>query len=226
MRMYGIGILQDLQLLIMNGTKRDNDEQPADNEVTKADWFKKAERPPTPDLDWSKRQQVDFRPPQTWIMINLCNAWGKASSVNLRSSRTPIILKDYFINKDLEYLKGGDISRRYSTSVPKTKAATYELKWIEDLVPELEERIIVVTRLTIMKKYDYGHLDEIEVRLKKTDCHSKAGGRSSIRCRKLPKEAQLLQSPEHSVIGTLDDVRSALNDIAKGIRMEYLPMRK
>ncbi|GKF05263.1 hypothetical protein Tco_0035931 [Tanacetum coccineum] len=26
--------------------------------------------------------------------------------------------------------------------------------------------------------------------------------------------------------GTLDDVRSALNDIAKGKRMEYLPMRK
>ncbi|GJZ50965.1 hypothetical protein Tco_0605480 [Tanacetum coccineum] len=26
--------------------------------------------------------------------------------------------------------------------------------------------------------------------------------------------------------GTLDDVRSTLNDIAKGIRMEYLPMRK
>ncbi|GJS27491.1 hypothetical protein Tco_0488111 [Tanacetum coccineum] len=26
--------------------------------------------------------------------------------------------------------------------------------------------------------------------------------------------------------GTLDDVRSALNDIAKGIRMEYLPKRK
>ncbi|GJX96782.1 hypothetical protein Tco_0352580 [Tanacetum coccineum] len=26
--------------------------------------------------------------------------------------------------------------------------------------------------------------------------------------------------------GTLDDVWSALNDIAKGIRMEYLPMRK
>ncbi|GJR54183.1 hypothetical protein Tco_1404704 [Tanacetum coccineum] len=45
----------------------DNDEQPADKEVTKADWFKKPERPPTPDPDWSKRQQVDFRPPQTWI---------------------------------------------------------------------------------------------------------------------------------------------------------------
>ncbi|GKB55475.1 hypothetical protein Tco_0906228 [Tanacetum coccineum] len=43
----------------------DNDEQPADKEVTKADWFKKPERPPTPDPDWSKRQHVDFRPPQT-----------------------------------------------------------------------------------------------------------------------------------------------------------------
>ncbi|GJS02847.1 hypothetical protein Tco_0319355 [Tanacetum coccineum] len=44
-----------------------NNEQPADKEVTKADWFKKPERPPTPDPDWSKRHQVDFRPPQTWI---------------------------------------------------------------------------------------------------------------------------------------------------------------
>nr|GEW58217.1 hypothetical protein [Tanacetum cinerariifolium] len=30
---------------------RDNDEQPADKEVTKADWFKKPKRPPTPDSD-------------------------------------------------------------------------------------------------------------------------------------------------------------------------------
>ncbi|GKA72243.1 hypothetical protein Tco_0778459 [Tanacetum coccineum] len=43
----------------------DNDKQPADKEVTKADWFKKPERPLTPDPDWNKRQQVDFQPPQT-----------------------------------------------------------------------------------------------------------------------------------------------------------------
>ncbi|GJQ89096.1 hypothetical protein Tco_0000235 [Tanacetum coccineum] len=136
----------------------DNNEQPADKEVTKAEWFKKPERPPTPDPDWN-----------------------------------------------LEYLKGGDLSRRYSTSVTKTKADTYELKWIEDLVHKLwspvvvkydqhaylgtshrgpkcqsfyeyannltsskdvysRRRIIAVTRLTIMKKYDYGPLEEIEVR--------------------------------------------------------------
>ncbi|GJX97985.1 hypothetical protein Tco_0355004 [Tanacetum coccineum] len=33
----------------------------------RADWFKKPEQPLTPDPDWSKRRQVDFRPPQTWI---------------------------------------------------------------------------------------------------------------------------------------------------------------
>ncbi|GKC75018.1 hypothetical protein Tco_1125792, partial [Tanacetum coccineum] len=38
----------------------DNDEQPTNKEVTKAKWFKKPERPPTSDPDWSKRQQVNF----------------------------------------------------------------------------------------------------------------------------------------------------------------------
>ncbi|GJU63634.1 hypothetical protein Tco_1245469 [Tanacetum coccineum] len=52
--------------------KSNNDEQPVDKEVTKADWFKKPERPPTPDPDWSKRQQVDFRAPQTWISQVAC----------------------------------------------------------------------------------------------------------------------------------------------------------
>ncbi|GJR82834.1 hypothetical protein Tco_0153619 [Tanacetum coccineum] len=36
-----------------------NDEQPADKEVSKADRFKKPERPPTPNSDWNKRQHVD-----------------------------------------------------------------------------------------------------------------------------------------------------------------------
>ncbi|GJR34796.1 hypothetical protein Tco_1210480 [Tanacetum coccineum] len=212
----------------------DNDEQPADKEVTKVDWFKKPERPPTPDPNWSKRQQVNFRPPQTWISqaalaeepptlfdefndtsfdffafssteleyhleecfkattkrLDWHNSENKPYPFNLRKPLPliqdhrgrQIIPKDYFINKDLEYLKGGDLSRRYSTSVTKTKATTYELKWIEDLGPKRQSfyiyasnltsskdvysrrRIIAVTRLTIMKKYDYGYLEEIDVR--------------------------------------------------------------
>nr|GEW97863.1 hypothetical protein [Tanacetum cinerariifolium] len=42
----------------------------------------------------------------------------------------------HFINNDLEYLRGGASSHKYTTSVTKTKAADYgNIKWIEDLVP-------------------------------------------------------------------------------------------
>nr|GEY33432.1 hypothetical protein [Tanacetum cinerariifolium] len=42
----------------------------------------------------------------------------------------------HFIINDLEYLRGGASSRKYTTSVTKTKAADYgHIKWIEDLVP-------------------------------------------------------------------------------------------
>ncbi|GJS38862.1 hypothetical protein Tco_0563905 [Tanacetum coccineum] len=47
-----------------------------------------------------------------------------------------VIPFDHFINNDLEYLSGGVSSRKYATSVTKTKAADYgHIKWIEDLVP-------------------------------------------------------------------------------------------
>nr|GFC65665.1 hypothetical protein [Tanacetum cinerariifolium] len=47
-----------------------------------------------------------------------------------------VIPFDHFINNDLEYLRGGALSRKYTTSVTKTKAADYgHIKWIEDLMP-------------------------------------------------------------------------------------------
>ncbi|GJY93854.1 hypothetical protein Tco_0509636 [Tanacetum coccineum] len=85
-----------------------------------------------------------------------------------------VIPQDYFINNDLEYLKGGSLSRQYSTSITKTKAATYEGPKCQRFYgfpsnrPSTKDvysrkRIIAVTGLKIMKWYDYGHLDEIEV---------------------------------------------------------------
>nr|GEU73969.1 hypothetical protein [Tanacetum cinerariifolium] len=57
-----LGMQQDQEFIT-----GDNDEQLADKEVTKPDWFKKPKRPPTLNPDSSKRQYVDFRLPQTWI---------------------------------------------------------------------------------------------------------------------------------------------------------------
>nr|GEV38674.1 hypothetical protein [Tanacetum cinerariifolium] len=45
---------------------------------------------------------------------------------------------DYFINNDLEYLKGGSSSRKYTTSTTKTKAAKYDnFEGIKDMVSML-----------------------------------------------------------------------------------------
>ncbi|GKE07504.1 hypothetical protein Tco_1399522, partial [Tanacetum coccineum] len=39
------------------------DDQPNVEEASKHKWFKKIERPPTPDRDWNAGKQIDFRPP-------------------------------------------------------------------------------------------------------------------------------------------------------------------
>nr|GEX62383.1 hypothetical protein [Tanacetum cinerariifolium] len=87
----------------------------------------------------------------------------------------------HFINNDLEYLRGGASSRKYITSVTKTKAADYgHIKWIEDLKRQYfygfavnrestldvysKRRIIVVTDLKIVEWHNYKHLNWISVR--------------------------------------------------------------
>nr|GEV98601.1 hypothetical protein [Tanacetum cinerariifolium] len=47
-----------------------------------------------------------------------------------------VIPFDHFINNDLEYLRRGASSRKYTTTVTNIKAADYgHIKWIEDVVP-------------------------------------------------------------------------------------------
>nr|GEZ14102.1 hypothetical protein [Tanacetum cinerariifolium] len=89
----------------------------------------------------------------------------------------------HFINNDLEYLRGGASSRKYTTSVTKTKAADYEnIKWIEDLGRKRQQfygfavnqesdlnvyskrRIIAVMDLKIVEWHSYKHLDWITIR--------------------------------------------------------------
>nr|GEX43111.1 hypothetical protein [Tanacetum cinerariifolium] len=53
---------------------------------------------------------------------------------NYRGRR--VFLFEHFINNDLDYLRGGASSHKYTTSITKTKAADYgHIKWIEDLAP-------------------------------------------------------------------------------------------
>nr|GEX23548.1 hypothetical protein [Tanacetum cinerariifolium] len=88
-----------------------------------------------------------------------------------------VIPFDHFINNDLEYLRGGASSCKYTTSVTKTKATDYgHIKWIEDLFYGFsvnresardvysKRRIIAVTELKIFEWHNYKYLDWITVR--------------------------------------------------------------
>nr|GEV81186.1 hypothetical protein [Tanacetum cinerariifolium] len=48
-----------------------------------------------------------------------------------------VIHVDYFINNDLEYLRGGSSRKKYTTSTTKVKASKYDIPSIEDMVPLL-----------------------------------------------------------------------------------------
>ncbi|GJS77880.1 hypothetical protein Tco_0727761 [Tanacetum coccineum] len=96
------------------------------------------------------------------------------------------VVADYFFNNDLEYLKTSDPEVTYTTSITKTKAARYEIKGMEDMVPTLwstikqaydkdaekgikhrgERRKLCYRsqNVSVKKLHEYGHLEEIVVK--------------------------------------------------------------
>nr|GEW78369.1 hypothetical protein [Tanacetum cinerariifolium] len=198
-----------------------------------------------------------------------------------------VIPFNHSINNDLEYLRGGASSRKYTTSVTKTKAADYgHTKWIEDLVPRTmwiqdpvgydkhalwgishwgrkrqqfygfsinresardvysKRRIIAVTELKIVEWHNYKHLDWIMVCRDDEKLYKfKEGDFKRLRIKDIEDMLLLLVQRKLSNLtnkdkqsrsmwidelhkfsdGMLNDVRTALDDCLKGIRMKYLP---
>nr|GEZ31147.1 hypothetical protein [Tanacetum cinerariifolium] len=128
------------------------DNQPIAKASQHPEWFQKQTKPPTPDRAWNKtlpathetfmmnRLNVDtlnhelLAGPTYELMKGSCKSLPLPLIPNSRGRR--VLPFDHFINNDLEYLRGGTSSQKYTTSVTKTKAANYgHIKWIEDLVP-------------------------------------------------------------------------------------------
>ncbi|GKB14359.1 hypothetical protein Tco_0848282 [Tanacetum coccineum] len=224
-----------------------NDEQPADKEVTKANWFKKPERPPTPDPDWSKRQQVNFRPPQTWIS-QVAHAEEPPTSFDefndisfdfsafvINRLKISNLTQEILVGPAFNLLKGTckSITELEYHIEECSKATTERLDWhnpenrpyLFDLRMPLSNltsskdvysrrRIIAVTRLTIMKKYDYGHLEEIEVH--RDDQKLYTFKEDQFKRKRLMRADELHKFSD----GMLNDVRTALHDIVAGIRIQ------
>ncbi|GKB99965.1 hypothetical protein Tco_0986102 [Tanacetum coccineum] len=159
-----------------------------------------------------------------------------------------VIPFDHFINNDLEYLSGGVSSRKYTTSVTKTKAADYgHIKWIEDLVPNKMWRNLLkmstqnaeslCINLTIrLKWHNYKRSsglvsvrrdDDIAYKFKEGDLKrlSIQGGGVKSYQKKLnltkPDTYRLMRIDELHKFSdsTLNDVRTALDNRLKGIRL-------
>nr|GEX60021.1 hypothetical protein [Tanacetum cinerariifolium] len=151
----------------------------------------------------------------------------------------------HFINNDLEYLRGGTSSRKYTTSMTKTKATDYGyIKFVVNRESALDvyfkRRIIAVIDLKIVEWHNYKHLDWILVRpdddkdVYMEYHHPATCGRSSTLSRKLPEEAQPYQARHvpirseatRSIYCLFKPKRIHLSKQGQekqGIRMQYLP---
>nr|GEV69370.1 retrovirus-related Pol polyprotein from transposon TNT 1-94 [Tanacetum cinerariifolium] len=135
-------------------------------------FLKEVYKATTDQLDWNNREGRQYPHDLLNPLPLIPNSQGHR-----------VIPFDHFINNDLEYLRGGVSSRKYTTLVTKTKAADYgHIKWIEDLGRKRQQfygfvvnresardvysksRIIDVTELQIVEWHNYKHLDWITVR--------------------------------------------------------------
>nr|GEZ08126.1 hypothetical protein [Tanacetum cinerariifolium] len=134
-------------------------DQPIVEPSQRPKWFSQQKKPPTPNRYWNKTLPATHGSIQPLVeleffleevykattdQLDWVNLEGQQYLHNLlkplplipNSRVRRVIPFDHFINNDLEYLRGGASSRKYTTSVTKTKAADYgHIKWIKDLVP-------------------------------------------------------------------------------------------
>nr|GEU79677.1 retrovirus-related Pol polyprotein from transposon TNT 1-94 [Tanacetum cinerariifolium] len=114
------------------GANTDADDQPIVEPSQHPEWFSQQKKPPTPDRDCNKTFSATHGSIQPWIsdLAKLGHAkswWSSNFSEEVYNARTDQL---DWVNPE------GALSRKYTTSVTKIKAADYgHIKWIEDSVP-------------------------------------------------------------------------------------------
>nr|GEW31074.1 hypothetical protein [Tanacetum cinerariifolium] len=157
-----------------------------------------------------------------------------------------VVPASYFFNNDLEYLKGRSLSRKYTTSTTKTKAEsrillraskTYFYGYASNMMSKPDvfstKRIIVVTHVKVVKKYDYGYLDEIIVRREDNQLYKFIEGdfpRLNLRDIKdmllLLVQKKLSNLERDDLFDLKMALRMVLQDIASSLEMDYLPKKR
>nr|GEV46868.1 retrovirus-related Pol polyprotein from transposon TNT 1-94 [Tanacetum cinerariifolium] len=162
-----------------------------------------------------------------------------AFTIDTKQPGRRVISFDHFINNDLEYLCGVASSRKYTTSIVKTKAADYgHIKWIEDLVPRtmwIEEPIcndkhalwgrrvedLQLRVESYQKNLNLTKLDTYRSDLKHKEAYTTYSNPRGFIYQNKDKKNRLMRIDELNKFddGTLTDVCTALDDRLKGVRM-------
>nr|GEV47934.1 hypothetical protein [Tanacetum cinerariifolium] len=146
-----------------------------------------------------------------------------------------VVLANYLINNDLKYMKGGSLSRKYTTSTTKTKAAKYDtIEGVEDMVPSLWSP--VKKKLSNLERDDLFELNVAlqmftrRVVLLKQVVDLQPGVKSYKKKLNItrPETFRLMRYDELYKLcdGILSSVRRVRHDIAFSLKMDYLPKRR
>nr|GEW45042.1 hypothetical protein [Tanacetum cinerariifolium] len=132
------------------------------------------------------------------------------------------------INNDLEYLRGSASSKKYTTLVTKTKAIDYgQIKWIADQKHRHPTAcgISSIRIQKLPKKLNLTKPDTYRSDLKCKEAYTAYSNPRGFIYQNKDKQNKLMRIDElHKFYdGTLNDVRTALDDHLKGIWMQYLP---
>nr|GEX09118.1 reverse transcriptase [Tanacetum cinerariifolium] len=203
-------------------------DQPIVQSSQHPEWFSKPQKPPTLDRDWNKTLSAIQRSTQTWISELAKQADSRSCFNELLD--TPLDFSNFIMNwlrvdtltpellarPTFELMKGSctslieleyHLEEVYKATTDQLDRSTlkfygFAVNRESALDVYSKRRMITVADLKIVDWHSYKHLDWI------TD-----------------KKNRLMQIDElHKFSdGTLNDVRNALDDRLKGIRMQYLP---
>nr|GEZ67030.1 hypothetical protein [Tanacetum cinerariifolium] len=135
-----------------------------------------------------------------------------------------VIPWDYFINNNLEYLKGGSSSQKYTTSITKTKAANYGQTHRHSRTC----RRSTIGSRKLPEEDQPTRPDTYRLDLKRINPYTTYPDFQGIIYEDEMNKNHLTRTYElHKFSdGTLNHVRTTLNNIATGIEMDYLPKQK
>ncbi|GKA38198.1 hypothetical protein Tco_0730749 [Tanacetum coccineum] len=221
-----------------------NDDQPEDEIHPYPDWFQKPTRLPSPDRDWNKTLPADHGPVQPWLS-NLARQEDPRESFD-ELMDTPLDFSAFVMNRlkvdtlTLELLAGLTFELEYIFK-EVYKATTEQLDWTN---PDGQQYPHDLRKPLPLISNTRGKLSNLKIEERLAFSVALRMFTRSIVIQRRVEDFQLAYSSPRGFIyhnkdkknrlmrldelhkfsdGTLNDVRTALDDRLKGIRMEYLP---